>query len=202
MNYTVVKGAVEAVLFAMGEPISAGRIAEAVGIDVELTQKILLNIKDELDDNHRGICLLRFDDRYQLATAPVHAEAVQKALDTRRNTPLSQAALEVLAIIAYNQPVSRSFIDQIRGVDSSSSIQTLITKNLVCEAGRLDLPGRPISFQTTDTFLRCFGLESLDGLPPVYTEQTEPDDLQEGEPVLLLAPEPVLQLKREEMVFD
>ena len=93
---------------------------------------------------------------------------MRRALDTRRNTPLSPAALEVLAIIAYNQPVSRSFIEQVRGVDSSSTVQTLLQKGLVEEAGRLDLPGRPISFRTTDVFLRTFGISSLAQLPPLH----------------------------------
>ena len=93
-------------------------------------------------------------------------------MDNRRNAPLSQAALEVLSIVAYNQPVSRAFIDEIRGVDSSSSLGTLISKNLVEEAGRLDLPGRPVSFVTTDNFLRCFGLTSLDDLPPLHGEES------------------------------
>lgn len=103
----------------------------------------------------------------------MYADFVARALDNRRNTPLSQAAMEVLSIVAYNQPVSRSFIDQIRGVDSSSAVASLISKNLICEAGRLDLPGRPVSFKTTDNFLRCFGLSSVTGLPPIYSEEIE-----------------------------
>ena len=202
MNEELVRGAVEAVLFAVGEPVSADRIADAIGLDHVEVLEILQQLKEDLDANHRGICLLTFDDRYQLATMPVYADAVQKALDTRRNAPLSQAAMEVLALVAYNQPVSRSFIDQIRGVDSSSSLQTLITKNLISEAGRLDLPGRPISFQTTDTFLRCFGLESLAGLPPVYDEQVLEDSLQDMEDEILLSSEPVLQGVSDGMVMD
>ena len=198
----MVKGAVEAVLFAVGEPVSAERIADAVGIDTTRTLEILTQLREDLDERHSGICLLRFDDRYQLATVPVHADAVQKALDLRRNAPLSQAAMEVLALVAYNQPVSRSFIDQIRGVDSSSSLQTLMNKNLISEAGRLDLPGRPISFQTTDTFLRCFGLESLADLPPVYNEQVLEDSLQDGEAEMLLSVQPVVQGVREGTVMD
>ena len=91
-------------------------------------------------------------------------------LDNRRNTPLSQAALEVLAIIAYNQPVSRGFVEQVRGVDSSSTISKLIEKGLVEEAGRLDLPGHPVSFRTTDVFLRTFGLATLEQLPPLHED--------------------------------
>lgn len=167
MNTKLYKGAVEAVLFASAEPISTERISLAVGIDRALTLSLLSDIRHDLDERESGLVLLQFDDRYQLATRPVYADFVTRALDTRRSAPLSQAALEVLAIVAYNQPVSRSFIDQIRGVDSSSPVSSLLTKNLICEAGRLDLPGRPISFRTTDNFLRCFGLSSLDDLPSV-----------------------------------
>lgn len=173
MNTKLYKGAVEAVLFAVGEPISAAKIADALAIDQKSVLALLQELQNEYDDDARGLVLLKFDDRYQLATRPVFADFVARALDNRRNTPLSQAAMEVLAIIAYNQPVSRSFIDQIRGVDSSSAVSSLISKNLVCEAGRLDLPGRPVSFKTTDNFLRCFGLSSAADLPPIHSEEME-----------------------------
>ena len=134
--------------------------------------------------------LLQLEDRWQLATKNEFADEVRRALDKRRNAPLSPAALEVLAIIAYNQPVSRSFIEQVRGVDSSSTVQTLIQKGLIEEAGRLDLPGRPVSFRTTDVFLRTFGISSLSQLPPLhgddyvleqgYEDMAEDDLTEEG----------------------
>lgn len=173
MNIALYKGAVEAVLFAVAEPISAAKIADAVGIEKKAALSMIEELRDEYDRDERGLVLLCFDDRYQLATRPAFADFVTRALDSRRNTPLSQAAMEVLAIVAYNQPVSRSFIDQVRGVDSSSPVQSLLHKNLICEAGRLDLPGRPVSFKTTDNFLRCFGLGSTAALPPVYSEELE-----------------------------
>ncbi|MEG0751320.1 MAG: SMC-Scp complex subunit ScpB [Oscillospiraceae bacterium] len=173
MNTNLYKSAVESVLFAVGEPISAERIALAIGIEKSAVLMILDELTCELDAAERGICILRFDDRYQMATRPVFADFAARALDNRRNTPLSQAALEVLSIVAYNQPVSRAFIDQVRGVDSSSPVTSLVTKNLICEAGRLDLPGRPVSFKTTDNFLRCFGLASIAELPPIYGEELE-----------------------------
>jgi len=185
VNLQTLKGAVEAVLFAVGEPVAADKIAEAVSGEKREVLLILRDLKEEYDRDGRGFCLLQFDDRYQLATMPAYGEAVQKALDTRRNAPLSQAALEVLAIVAYNQPVSRSFIDQIRGVDSSSPVQSLLTKNLICEAGRLDLPGRPISFKTTDNFLRCFGLPSVDSLPPVHSAESQAETGDPDESVLV-----------------
>lgn len=176
MNTSLYKGAVEAVLFAVAEPVGADKIAEAIGQDRSVVLAMLDAIRTELDDRESGICLMQFEDRYQLCTRPVYSDFVTRALDTRRNTPLTQASLEVLAIIAYNQPVSRSFIEQVRGVDSSSSVNNLLSKGLIVEAGRLDLPGRPVSFRTTDTFLRCFGLQSLDDLPSVTGEAGLLDD--------------------------
>lgn len=173
MNLKQCKSAIEAVLFAVGEPIAADKIAQAVGVEKSTVVALIEELKDEYDDAERGVCVLQFDDRYQMATRPAFADIVTDALDNRRNAPLSQAAMEVLSIVAYNQPVSRSFIDQIRGVDSSSSVQSLVAKNLICEAGRLDLPGKPISFKTTDNFLRCFGLRSILELPPIHSEELE-----------------------------
>ena len=173
MNSNLYKGAIEAVLFAVAEPITAAKVADALGIEPKTASSLIAELTEEYDKNERGFCILQFDDRFQIATRPVFADFVARALDNRRNTPLSQAALEVLSIVAYNQPVSRSFIDQIRGVDSSSAVASLISKNLICEAGRLDLPGRPVSFKTTDNFLRCFGLASINGLPPIYSEDIE-----------------------------
>ena len=124
--------------------------------------------RDDYEAEDRGLVLLQLEDRWQLATKTAYAPYIKDIMDTRRNTPLSPAALEVLAIIAYNQPVSRSFIEQVRGVDSSSTVQTLVQKGLIEEAGRLDLPGRPVSFRTTDVFLRTFGIASLAELPPLH----------------------------------
>lgn len=112
--------------------------------------------------------LLHLNTRWQLATKTEWADCVRRVLDSRRAVPLGPAAMETLTVIAYNQPVSRAFIEQVRGVDSSSSVSGLLEKGLIEEAGRLDLPGRPVSFRTTDTFLRVFGLSSLADLPPVH----------------------------------
>ncbi len=168
MDLKEYKAAVEAMLFAHGEPVSASRIAQILEIETVVVERLLQTLRDDYDAGDRGLTLLQMEDRWQLATKPRFGEPVRKLLDTRRNTPLSQAALEVLAVIAYNQPVSRSFIEQVRGVDSSSTVTTLMEKGLIEEAGRLDLPGRPVSFRTTDAFLRTFGLESLTQLPPLH----------------------------------
>ena len=168
MELKQLKASVEAVLFACADPISASYLAELLETPEEDVCRALLSIGDDCADEGRGVALLHLENRWQLATKNELAPLVRRALDTRRNTPLSPAALEVLAIIAYNQPVSRSFIEQVRGVDSSSTVQTLIQKGLVEEAGRLDLPGRPLSFRTTDAFLRTFGISSLSQLPPLH----------------------------------
>lgn len=160
--------AIFAVLFAAGEPVELQKIADAVETDKGLCEITLDDMRQRLDDDAAGVCLLRFDNRFQLATRQAYADPVSKMLEARRNTPLSQAALEVLALVAYNQPVSRAFIDQVRGVDSSSPVNTLLAKNLIAEGERLELPGRPVSFVTTDNFLRCFGVSSLEELPSVH----------------------------------
>ena len=180
MELQWVRSALEALLFACGEPVSADQLAQALETDEDTVRNVLLDMKEEYAGPQRGLLLLQMEDRWQLATKNEFAEPVKKILDTRRNTPLSAAALEVLAIIAYNQPVSRSFIDQIRGVDSGSAVQTLLARSLIEEAGRLDLPGRPISFCTTDTFLRCFDLDSLAQLPPVHEDAVLPEPVEEA----------------------
>ena len=168
------KAAVEAILFAHGEPISVQRIAQAVGLEEPAVEEILASLQKEYSKPEHGICLLVLADKWQMATKDEVQEPVKQVLDNRRNSPLSQAALEVLAIIAYNQPVSRGFVEQVRGVDSSSTIAKLLERGLVEEAGRLELPGRPISFRTTDVFLRTFGLASLEQLPDLYADQSQP----------------------------
>jgi len=173
------KGAIEAMLFASGEPVSAGKLAECLEIEVDLVEKLIRSIMDDLEEADRGIMLLHLNNAYQFTTKIQFAEYVKSLLDTRRNTPLSSAALEVLAVIAYNQPVSRAFVEQVRGVDSNTVLQTLLQKGLIDEAGRLDLPGRPISYRTTEVFLRTFGFSSLKDLPPVHTDDEESVAMEE-----------------------
>lgn len=170
MELKELKAHLEAVLFANAEPVTAGRLSEILEVEEALVERMLLSLRDDCEDPGRGVQLLRLETGWQYATKPQSGEMVKKALDHRRNTPLTPAALEVLAIIAYNQPVSRSFIEQVRGVDSSSTVASLVEKGLIAEAGRLDLPGRPIAFKTTDAFLRAFGIASLGELPTLHTE--------------------------------
>lgn len=164
------RAAIEALLFASGDPISTERIAQALDIEPTEAEEQLLNLQLQYDQPEHGICLLHLENRWQFGTKTEFAGPVKFILETRRSAPLSQAALETLAIIAYNQPVSRGFVEQVRGVDSSSSVSGLLEKGLIEEAGRLDLPGHPVSFKTTDVFLRCFGLGSLAELPSLHEQ--------------------------------
>ena len=175
------KGALEALLFASGEPVSIEKLAECLEIETNLVERLIRNIEDDLEEPDRGLMLVRLNNKYQFTTKIQFSEYVKNLLDTRRNTPLSSAALEVLAVVAYNQPVSRSFIDQVRGVDSTTVLQTLVSKGLVDEAGRLDLPGKPISYKTTDVFLRTFGFSSLQDLPSVHGDADETGEASSGE---------------------
>lgn len=170
MDVKECKGVLEAMLFAHAEPITAERLASVLEMDMDTVERVLCTMQSDYDKKDRGICLLNLGDSWQLATKDRFAGPVKKVMDTHRNAPLSQAALEVLAIIAYNQPVSRGFVEQVRGVDSSSTVANLMEKGLVEEAGRLDLPGRPISFRTTPAFLRTFGLQSLADLPALHKD--------------------------------
>ncbi len=166
--------AVEAMLFAHAEPLTSQKLADVLEIEQPVVERLLLALRDEYEKPEHGICLLQLEERWQFATKNEYGAFVKKILDTRRNVPLSPAALETLTIVAYNQPVSRSFIEQVRGVDSSSTVASLVEKGLIEEAGRMDLPGRPVSFRTTDVFLRCFGLSSLTELPPLHGEGPRP----------------------------
>jgi len=154
-----------AILFASGDPLGADRLAETLNITAEDVEKLLLTLGDWFEDLDMPIEILTLAGQYQLATKRDYAEIISAALDTRRNAPLTQASLEVLAIIAYNQPVTRAFIEQVRGVDSSSIVANLTAKGLIAEVDRLDIPGRPIAFGTTPLFMRTFDIASLSELP-------------------------------------
>ncbi len=167
MKASKLEAAAEAILFAAGEPVELERIAQALEIENEICEQVLYNLSAKLDEQKSGICLLKLGTRYQLSSRTEFAEVIRTVLELRKNTPLSQAAFEVLAVIAYNQPVTKSFVEQVRGVDCSGVISTLCQKKLIEEKGRLDLPGRPLVYGTTPDFLRCFSISSLDELPAV-----------------------------------
>ncbi len=173
-----------AILFAAGEPLEAARLGGGLGLGREEVGTYAAGISAWLQEAELPLELRRLEDSYQLCTLPAYAGEIRRALELRRNTPLTPAALEVLAIIAYNQPVTRGFVEQVRGVDSSSVVTSLVEKGLVEEAGRLELPGRPISYRTTPAFLRCFGLGSLGELPDVSGEGEEPPPEEDGQMTL------------------
>ena len=158
----------EAVLFASGEPVPVSRLAQACEVSESAVQTALQQLAAWYEKQKSAICV--------------------RAVETKKAAPLSAAAMEVLTIVAYNQPVSKSFVEHVRGVDSSSVVNTLVEKELLTEAGRLDVPGKPVAYATTPHFLRCFGLQSLDELPPLPVsavpqemtpESEESDDLAE-----------------------
>lgn len=168
---------VEAVLFAAAEPIEYTKLASVLGMDDEQILLIMDALNKKYNSDDSGICLLQLDTKYQLCSKKEFVEAVRNVLDLKRNSPLSQAAFEVLAIIAYNQPITKPYIEQIRGVDCSGVVNTLCQRGLVEEKGRLDVPGRPVLYGTTSDFLRCFSLNSLDELP----------ELPEGDKEILMS---------------
>lgn len=184
------QAALEAILFASGEPVPVSRLAQALDLDEETTQRIAADWMQDVNTRQGGITALQLEDGYQLCSSKDYAAYVRRAMDIRRNTPLSQAAMEVLAIIAYNQPVTRPFVEQVRGVDCSGVMQSLQQKGLIEEKGRMDLPGRPLLYGTTQNFLRCFGVSSIDQLPPLPQKQETPmvettmDEMLQQEEVL------------------
>lgn len=157
----------EAILFASGEPIETEKLCAAAGIEEDTLVKLIQLLSDRYEAEESALTVLKLGNSYQLAVKADYIEYVRAALETKKNTPLSPAAMEVLTIIAYNQPVTKGFVEHIRGIDSSSVVNSLVEKNLLEEAGRLDVPGKPIAYRTTAAFLRCFQLTSIDDLPPL-----------------------------------
>ncbi|MCL2513821.1 MAG: SMC-Scp complex subunit ScpB [Oscillospiraceae bacterium] len=161
------KPIIEAILFASGEPVETEKLSETLGTEIEDIKKILEELARDYDERNSGFSLIPIGGKYQFTTRPQYFEYIRAVLETKRNNPLSPAAFEVLAVVAYNQPVTKAFIEQVRGVDCGGVLQTLCQRGLVEENGRLDLPGRPLLYGTTDVFLRCFSLNSLADLPPL-----------------------------------
>ncbi len=179
MNKKQTLAAIEAVLFASGDPISIERLSQAFEIKSEEIEKYITELEKKYDDSGSGIYVIRLENTYQLVTREDFAPYIKKVFDLKRRTPLSPAALEVLAVVAYNQPVTRAFIEQVRGVDCSGVVSTLIEKGLIEERGRLELPGRPLLYGTTKTFLRSFSLNDLGDLPPLPKDNMEVGEVAE-----------------------
>lgn len=165
------KSVVEGILFAAGEPVSVKRIAQVMETEEEQVEKAAKALADEYSFQRRGIRIVKLDDCYQMCSSPEHGEIIRKTLENRKPPKLSQSALEALTIVAYYQPTTRAFVDKVRGVDSSYTMGLLLERGLIEEAGRMNVPGRPILYKTTKDFLRVFGLASLDDLPPMPESQ-------------------------------
>ncbi len=155
----------ESILFAVGDPVALNVMADALEISQNQTKALLDELKSEFDFEMRGFRLVQMENKYQLVTRSENFDYIKKILKDFNNTTLSQAGLETLAIVAYKQPVTRAEIEQIRGVQSSSSLDVLIDRGLVRSAGKLDVPGKPLSYETTGEFLKLMNLEKLALLP-------------------------------------
>lgn len=157
--------AIEAILFAAGEAFSISRMSLILGADVKEVELAAAFLQNEYKENRRGMRILRLDDKLQMCSSPEYAQIISLAMEQRKPPALSQSALETLAVVAYFQPVTRAYIDQVRGVDSSYTVSSLAERGLIEICGKLDVPGRPTIFRTTDVFLRTMGISSLDELP-------------------------------------
>ena len=167
MEQTELQRAIEAILFAAGERIETERLAAALEADPEDVRRATEALADTLAYDRRGIRIIKLEDGYQMVSSGEMAEYVTKCLETRKPPKLSASQLETLTIVAYYQPTTKAMVEQIRGVDSSYSVSALLNKSLIEEAGRLNVPGRPIQYKTTPDFLRTFGISSLEELPPI-----------------------------------
>jgi len=181
MELKVLEAQIEAILFTMGEAVELERIAGAIDHDVDTTRRILHNMMDNYEEEGRGIHLIELDGSYQLCTKSTMYETIIKVTHIPKKHVLTDVLLETLSIIAYKQPITKLQIEQIRGVKSDHAVNKLVEYNLICELGRMDVPGRPILFGTTEEFLRCFGLQSLDALPIMNPEKLEDFKLEAEE---------------------
>lgn len=165
MNEMNIKSALEAILFAAGEPVPAARLSLILEVDETYIWDAASELSREYEENGRGIRVLKLDKSLQMCSAPEYASVIGKTLEQRKPPMLSQPALETLAVVAYFQPVTRAYIDQVRGVDSAYTVGVLIDRGLIERCGKLDVPGRPSLLRTTDVFLRTMGISDLSQLP-------------------------------------
>lgn len=173
MDRTRAKAAIEAILFAMGESVEISRLAAAIEEDTQVTRDILEELAQEYEQEGRGIGITRFDNAVQLCTKAEMYEYLIKIAKAPRKMVLTDTVIETLSIIAYKQPITRVEIERIRGVSCDHAINKLLEYDLITELGRMDAPGRPLLFGTTEQFLRCFGVGSLEELPELSTVQIE-----------------------------
>ncbi len=173
MEDKVIESVLEGILFAAGEPVERDRLAAVMGAEPMAVDAAAARLADQYRYEQRGIRILRLENAYQMTTSPDYADVIRRALETRKPPRLSPALLEVLTVIAYFQPTTRGYVEQVRGVDSSHSFRALLDRGLIEEAGKLSVPGRPTLFRTTQLFLKTFGLTTLEELPPLPTEGEE-----------------------------
>ena len=179
MEQIELQRAIEAVLFAAGEPVEIAQLSRVLEADEKDIISAADALSDELSFNRRGIRIVRLEKSYQMASSGEMADYITQALETRKPPKLSASQLETLTIIAYYQPATKAMVEQLRGVDSSYSIGALLNKKLIEDAGRLNVPGRPIQYKTTANFLRTFGIESLEDLPAIEKVNLgEPDEIE------------------------
>lgn len=179
MDIKEIEAVVEGLLFSAGDPLPLEKIAEILELDKKATRLILSNMIVSIQNSRRGIMLRELDGCYQLCSRPEHYEYIRKLVEPRQKQALSQAAFETLSIVAYNQPVTKAKIEMIRGVNSDSAIARLIERNLIKEAGRMDAPGKPIIYETTEEFLRSFGFRSVKDLPIIEFGDLMPEEQPE-----------------------
>ncbi len=158
---------IEAILFAAGDSVPIARLSLILGVSEEEVISVAAELREQYSSGQRGMRILRLEDKLQMCSAPEYAPYISKVLEQRKAPALSQPALETLAVVAYFQPVTRAYVEQVRGVDSSYTVGMLCERGLIEECGRLDVPGRPVLFRTTDVFLRTMGISELSQLPPL-----------------------------------
>ncbi len=175
MDQKELEAVLESVLFAAGDPVSVEKLCSGLGVVQDDLDAAAQNLMSRYCNERRGLRLIQLEQSYQLCTAPEYARYISKTLETRKAARLSTPALETLTIIAYFQPVTRAYVDQLRGVDSAYTISLLLERELIQECGRLAVPGRPILYQTTPSFLRTFGISDLNELPklPETSEESQ-----------------------------
>ena len=173
MEISRLEGIIEAILFTMGDSVELSKIASAIGHDEETTRKVIHNMKDKYETDDRGIHIIELEDSFQMCTKPQMYDYLIKVAKQPKRYVLTDVQLETLSIIAYRQPVTKLEIEKIRGVKSDHAVNKLVEYDLVCEVGRMDAPGKPILFGTTEEFLRRFSIHSLEDLPGLNPEQIE-----------------------------
>lgn len=205
MDFSKTEAAIEAILFSMGEAVPTGKIAEALEIETSDLYNIIRNMQDKYDENERGITIIEIDDSFQMCTKRAYYEYVKKVNFKLKEFILTDVLIETLSIVAYKQPITRSHIEAVRGVNSNHAVNRLVEYNLVCEVGRVEAPGRPILFGTTKDFLRGFGLQSVEELPELGEEallHLKEEVVQEFQQTIEDGEEPLNNKKTSEFNLD